>query len=138
MSKTRSDTHTRRDQRLRVALDLRRVPSSRSMAATLTVAAPAPEARLAADAEVLVAVTQDGLESRVRAGENAGRRLRHSAVVRSLRPLGVIPAGDNGWSGDSRLERPKEAKPDQCRVVAFVQERESRKILGAASAACPD
>jgi hypothetical protein len=43
-------------------------------------------------AEVLLAITESGLASKVGRGENAGRELRHAAVVRELRPLGPVGA----------------------------------------------
>ena len=39
-------------------------------------------------AEILLAITESGIESWISGGENNGRRLRHSAVVRSLTSLG--------------------------------------------------
>ena len=41
-------------------------------------------------ADVVLAVTEDGLSSSVGGGENAGRRLEHSAVVRKLITLGTV------------------------------------------------
>src|SRR5260370_42428563 len=43
-------------------------------------------------ADVWIAVTEDGLETAVKAGENAGRNLQHAAILRSLQKIGAIPA----------------------------------------------
>ena len=81
------------------------------------------------DAEVMVAVVEDGLVSRVERGENAGRALAHTAVVRALQRGGTIPAAADRWTNevpvslDGSWRRP--------RVVAFVQDARSRRILAA-------
>jgi len=40
-------------------------------------------------AEIWLAVTEDGLQSSVNRGENAGRTLRHTTTLRSFRKVGV-------------------------------------------------
>ncbi len=40
-------------------------------------------------AEVMLAITENDLHSQVSRGENAGRTLRHIAVVRQLKVLGL-------------------------------------------------
>ena len=81
------------------------------------------------DAEVMVAVVEDGLVSRVERGENAGRTLAHTAVVRALQRGGTIPAAADRWTNEVPVSlygswrRP--------RVVAFVQDARSRRILAA-------
>lgn len=86
-------------------------------------------------AEVWLAVTEDGLHSAVRAGENAGHNLYHAAVVRSLRKIGVARAdGDAAFTGTAQVKLKSGWNPKNMHVVAFVQEKKSRKILGAASA----
>src|SRR5579872_3344792 len=86
-------------------------------------------------AEVWLAVTEDGLHSSVTRGENAGHVLNHAAVLRSLRKIGVAQAkGDNtSFAGDARVKLKSDWKRENLRVVVFVQEKKSRKILGAAS-----
>ena len=86
-------------------------------------------------AEVWLAVTEDGLHSSVTRGENAGHVLNHAAVLRSLHKIGVAQAkGDNAsFAGDSRVKFKSDWKRENLRVVVFVQEKKSRKILGAAS-----
>ncbi|MCA1827654.1 MAG: DUF1223 domain-containing protein, partial [Myxococcales bacterium] len=51
-------------------------------------------------AQLLVAVIEDGLVSHVTKGENEGRTLSHTAVVRSLTGVGSVAASAHGWSGD--------------------------------------
>jgi hypothetical protein len=85
-----------------------------------------------AEAEVLLALTEDGLRSDVVRGENAGRKLAHTAVVRKLVSLGSVKlATGNQFTTEQGLN--KEWKKDRLRAVVFVQERASRRILGAAT-----
>ncbi len=86
-------------------------------------------------AEVVLALTEDGLATKVVRGENGGRTLRHAAVARSLTTIGVIEAatGDTTQHGSVWLSADW-SRPNM-RLVAFLQERESRRILGAASVA---
>jgi hypothetical protein len=86
-------------------------------------------------AEVWVAVTEDGLHTAVSDGENAGHTLYHAAVVRSLHKIGVANAnGDTSFTGDERVKFKGNWKRENLHVVVFVQEKKSRKILGAAEA----
>lgn len=85
-------------------------------------------------AEVWVAVVEDGLHSSVTRGENAGHVLYHAAVVRSLQKIGVARAnGDAAFTGTAQVKFKSGWNPKNMHVVAFVQEKKSRKILGAAS-----
>ncbi len=83
-------------------------------------------------ADVYLAVTEDGLRSQVRGGENAGRTLTHVAVVRSLERLGTAQAGQT-FSVQHRLP-PRETRGGGRNIVVFVQARSSRRVLGAALA----
>jgi hypothetical protein len=81
------------------------------------------------DARVMVAVVEDGLVSKVERGENAGRTLAHTAVVRALREAGRIAAGATQWSGEVVV--PLDLSWKQPRVIAFVQDGASRRVLAA-------
>jgi len=84
-------------------------------------------------AQVLLAITETGLHSSVKDGENAGRELQHSPVLREMKTIGT--AGKNGQSGFSVQQTVKldsEWKLASLRAVVFVQEKKSRKVLGAA------
>jgi len=91
------------------------------------------------DAEVWLAITEDGLHSSVKAGENAGHVLYHAAVLRSLNKIGVAKPGGQGaaFSGDARVKFNSHWNRANLRVVAFVQEKHSLKVLGAASTEVP-
>jgi hypothetical protein len=84
-------------------------------------------------AEVWLAITETGLHSAVTRGENAGEDLHHAAVVRSMRKLGEAKAeGDTSFAGDATVPLQREWKRENLRAVLFVQEKQSRRILGAA------
>jgi hypothetical protein len=85
-------------------------------------------------ADVFVAVTEDGLGSHVGAGENKGRDLHHTAVVRSLTRIGGIAAKARTWSAGGEVTMERQWKTQATTVVAFVQDHSSRAILGAVSA----
>ena len=81
-----------------------------------------PATRLTAGADVYVAITEDGLKSTVRRGENEGRELEHVAVTRRLTRIGatsregsfsqtvpIAPMLDPAW------------RRDALRVVVFLQ-----------------
>jgi hypothetical protein len=77
----------------------------------------------------MLAVVEDGLASKVARGENAGRTLSHTAVVRALEGVGSIPGSVSDWSAD--VEIPKDASWKQVRIVAFVQDTGSFRVLAA-------
>ena len=85
------------------------------------------------DPEVWLAITETGLHSAVARGENAGEDLHHGAVVRSMRKIGEAKAnGEISFAGDASVPLRLEWKRENLRVVLLVQERKSRRILGAA------
>ena len=92
---------------------------------------PSPASR---DAQVWLAVTETGLHSNVKRGENAGEDLRHAAVVRSLRRVGDAKSSqETAYSGDQDVRLDSGWKQENLRAVVFVQDAKSRHILGAAS-----
>lgn len=87
-------------------------------------------------AEVWLAITETGLHSEVKRGENAGEDLHHGAVVRSIRKIGEAKAGDEtSFSGDATVPLRAEWKRENLHSVVFVQAKKSRRILGSAAIA---
>ncbi len=82
-------------------------------------------------AEVFLAISEDRLAVDVPRGENAGRRLEHTAVVRDLRRIGRVD-GTGRFEGSPVPARDAAWKAGTLHAVVFVQERESRRVLGAA------
>jgi len=85
--------------------------------------------------EVWLAITESGLSSQVSRGENAGRNLSHASVLRSLRRVGNADAraDGNAFQGDASAKLKSNWKRENLTAVLFVQEKKSRRILGAAS-----
>ena len=81
-------------------------------------------------ARVLLAITEDGLSTSVKGGENGGHTLHHAAVVRELREVGNLDKNNFAITVDVA------AKPEwsaaQSKVAFLVQDVSSGKILGAA------
>jgi hypothetical protein len=84
-------------------------------------------------ADVLLAVTEDALSTDVHGGENRGRTLTHTAVVRRLAAIGVLKSGELSRQLTTSVRLDPDWHAANLRVVAFVQERHSRQIRGAAS-----
>ena len=83
--------------------------------------------------KVMVAVAESGLRSSVGSGENSGRTLAHTAVVRWLREAGSVR--DGAFQGDVDVTLAKGWNRDHLQAVAFVQDAATRQIAGAAVAA---
>jgi hypothetical protein len=83
-------------------------------------------------AETLLAVTEDQLRSDVRTGENKGRQLTHTAVVRELRAIGGQATASVG-SARSEVKIAPGWQRDHLKIVAFIQEHASRRVLGSAA-----
>ena len=86
-------------------------------------------------AEVWMAVTEDGLRSSVNRGENAGHVLAHVATLRSLSKIGAAAASGTSpsFTGAPPVKFDSHWNREKLSIVVFVQEKRSRKILGAAS-----
>lgn len=104
--------------------------------------APALEVRVARLPEDIVgpvnvwlAVTEDDLETNVARGENAGKRLKHTAVVRRLQKLAEIkPQTPPPLSWSRKVPLDPAWKSSNLRAVVFLQESDSRRIVGVAAA----
>jgi hypothetical protein len=84
-----------------------------------------PGVRADDSAEAVLAVTQTHATVAVPRGENGGKSLEHTAIVRELRVLGPCPAAGAHFTFDAKA-------PDaNTQVVVFIQEKRSRHILGA-------
>jgi hypothetical protein len=106
-------------------------------------ASPAPEgarlqirvdaaslANLSGKADVMLAVTENDLRNSVTRGENAGHSLAHNGVVRRLTVVGA--ATKAGFSADQVVVVDKTWKRENLRAVVFLQDRTSKRVLGAA------
>jgi len=81
-------------------------------------------------ADIVVALAEDHLTSKVTRGENHGRTLTHTAVVRTLAVVGE--AAGRTAEARSTLAIDPAWKREELRIVAFVQERRGGAILASA------
>lgn len=81
------------------------------------------------DADVYLAITQNGLHSNITAGENSGRVLDHTGVVRTLTVIGKTRNGS--FSKQTAIS----AGGEHMQAIVFLQDRRTREILGSASLA---
>jgi hypothetical protein len=90
-----------------------------------------PELPLRQPADVVLALTEDHLVTNVKRGENSGRVLTHSAVVRSLSTIGGLSPEHRTFSMTVPIALLAEWKRENVRLTVLVQEAESRRIIGA-------
>ncbi len=83
-----------------------------------------------AGGDLYVAITEDGLETKVQSGENGGTILHHDAVVHKLTSVGGV---QGAFKKDVEMKLAKPWNPAHLRVAAFVQDRKTGQIVGAAS-----
>ncbi len=86
------------------------------------------------NADILLAITETNISSDVAGGENNGRRLSHTGVVRNLTNLGKLDSRKDGaYTGEALLNLRPEWTRRNLKLVLFVQDRGTRQILGAAT-----
>ena len=84
------------------------------------------------NADIYIAVALNHAESQVLRGENQGQTLTHVAVVQEMVKVGKVQKKGN-FSQDFEVKLKPGTKPGEVRIVAFVQERGSGKVVAAAS-----
>ncbi len=133
-----SDIRQVRDAIVRAAsepkarVDLSVIPSTSQIDVQVNIT-PQRGVVLRGTGDVILAVTQDRLADDVARGENNGRRLTHTAVVRRLTAIGSVPGPIPATMASATLSLAPQWTTSDLRVVAFLQERDSRRIVGAAS-----
>jgi hypothetical protein len=117
------------------SVDLSTAPNARDpQLIDLTVRISNSKSAKLHDANLYLAVTEGELVAHVSGGENAGRTLRHSDVVRSFNAIGRIdPKGASAGQVVSTLRLPHEWRRENLHAVVFVQEKGSFRITGASS-----
>jgi hypothetical protein len=80
-------------------------------------------------ADVILAVTETALDTDVRRGENSGRKLRHTGVVRNLSVIGRVDKAN--FSGHTQLRLDPAWRRGNLKLVAFIQDRSTRRIWSA-------
>jgi hypothetical protein len=79
---------------------------------------------------VYLAIAENNLSSDVARGENAGNKLEHISVVRELKLLGNLNPETQTFETEYALELQPNWKKENLKFVVFIQENQSRKILG--------
>jgi len=110
----------------RAVLDL--IVQPRDKTAEIDLSARVTDPRERADAVIAVALVQSGLESDVKAGENAGKRLRHDHVVRQWREAITL---DASGAGTGRISLALPADPGPVSVVVVAENKRTGDVLQA-------
>lgn len=82
---------------------------------------------------LLLALVQKSATTEVKRGENSGHTLSHVQIVRGLDTIDLSAA--EPASGTVHINLPSGLKPQDCEVIAFIQDHTSGAILAAASTA---
>ena len=99
---------------------------------TAKLAVTVGKSRDTADATVFLAITEDGLRTSVKRGENAGRTLDHAAVARRLTQVGKTD-GDGAFTGVVPLALAPGWNRQALRIVVLVQVDKTRRVAAAAT-----
>ncbi len=84
--------------------------------------------------ELILAITEHGLSSNVSHGENSGRMLKHTGVVRSMtRIADVDPRKSRGYSATMMTQVAPSWNRSHLRAVLFLQSRDTQVISGVAT-----
>jgi hypothetical protein len=90
----------------------------------------------AKDADVLLAITESHLDTDVQHGENGGRKLSHTGVVRSIANIGRIDNSKGGnYVAQAHYHLDPSWKPENLKLVVFLQHRRTKRIWGAGAIA---
>src|SRR5262245_19863209 len=81
-------------------------------------------------ADVYMGITENNLKSSVKRGENEGRVLAHTAVVRRLTLIGSLDRR-NSFNAEPVVRIDRRWKPADVRVLIFVQDHKTKHILAA-------
>jgi hypothetical protein len=84
------------------------------------------------NADIYIAVALNHAETQVLRGENQGQTLTHVAVVQEMVKVGKLQK-KGSFSQDFQVKLKPGTKPGNVRIVAFVQEPGSGKVVAAAS-----
>ena len=88
------------------------------------------------DADVILAITESRLDTNVQHGENGGRKLRHTGVVRSIANVGRIEnPKDGNYAAQALYHLDPTWKPENLKLVVFLQSRKTKRIWGAGAIA---
>ena len=81
------------------------------------------------DAYVWLAITENNLQTDVRRGENSGKKLSHEAVVREMKLIGNINAGEAEFVKSENLTVQPAWKRENLNLIVFVQGQNSKNVF---------
>jgi hypothetical protein len=81
-------------------------------------------------ATVFLAITEDNLASNRKSGLKSNEKVEHISVVRELKSLGMLAAAQTNLEIETALQIQSAWKKENLKLVVFVQENASRKVLG--------
>ncbi len=82
------------------------------------------------NATVFLAITEDNLASNRKSELKSNKKAEHISVVRELKSLGMLAAAQTNLEIETALQIEPTWKKDNLKLVVFVQENASRRILG--------
>lgn len=82
------------------------------------------------NATVFLAVAEDNLASGVRGSSNSVAKPAHMSVVRELKSIGMLTAEQSSLEIEFALQMQTDWKRENLKLIVFVQENLSRKVLG--------
>lgn len=80
-------------------------------------------------ATVYLAAAEDNISTKVRAGENSGKTLAHTSIVRKFDEVGMLSPSETSYKASVEVPTDLSWKKQNLKYVVFVQENASRKIL---------
>lgn len=102
--------------------------NSRTISLTLQIK-DLPSGNSSDDSDVFLAITENNLQTQVSRGENNGRYLRHSAVVRELNVVGHVAANDREFVTERTINISPTWRKENLRAIAFVQEHRAHRVI---------
>ena len=88
------------------------------------------------DADVLLAIAENGLESSVIRGENRGLRMGHDGVTRRMAVIGCARK-QQPFTAEPKIAIENDWRPENLSAVVFLQDRTTYRIQGAGKIAIP-
>ena len=88
------------------------------------------------DADVLLAIAENGLESNVSRGENRGLRMGHDGVTRRMAVIGRVRK-QQPFAAEPKIAIENDWRPENLSAVVFLQDRSTYRIEGAGKIAIP-
>jgi hypothetical protein len=82
------------------------------------------------ESDIYLAIALGHAESKVSGGENSGRRLSHTSVVRGLIKIGGLRPGQS-FAKDVEVKLEPGVSPQNVRLIAFIQEPAAGRVIGA-------